>query len=93
MLICLIFSQNSTLPDHNTTNWTMNPTTPVKSFSANDVDRLPDTHYSEHGEDCYICKEADIANCSGDAANGTISLTSVIKTKKCGHCLHEACLH
>lgn len=60
-------------------------------FFANDVDRLSNTHYSDYGEGCDICKKVDVADYSDNDAG--ISLKAVVKTKTCGHVFHKVCLH
>jgi hypothetical protein len=61
-------------------------------FFANGVDRLSDTWFLEHGEYCGICRADEVAEISAKSySNGF--MTTIVKTKLCGHVFHEACLH
>jgi hypothetical protein len=67
-------------------------TTALTEFFVNDVDRLPDTWYVDHNDECGICRVDKTAD--PPVNNDTnISMTAVVSIKTCGHIFHEVCLH
>lgn len=64
-------------------------TTNITSCFANDVEHLTDTYYTDHNDDCEVCKgdeQADAAESEVDTS--AIPLTAIVKITNCGHIFH-----